>query len=251
MPWQLFRFRSVNEYLWQELEFSEFYCCSPFKLNDPFDCRIDWRRAIERTLLLPQLPAHQRATLRAIHQGFENREPSDNSGICCFSVNMENHLMWSHYADAWRGVCLYYEIPQDYFWDRYPAPTNADLNATTFFVGGTPVRYQEDAFAGWLAVGDFSEPLPDAPVSNAAAKILSSKAPAWAHEKEFRIVTNREGALKFEPEFLKQVTFGLGASARHREMITRMARRNNSQVAITEVVRSASSDFGLEFPDVT
>jgi hypothetical protein len=48
--WQIFRYRPINDFLWQELELAQFYCCSPLALNDPFDCRIDWGASLERAL---------------------------------------------------------------------------------------------------------------------------------------------------------------------------------------------------------
>ena len=30
--------------------------------------------------------------------------------VCCFSKNMDNILMWSHYADSHRGVCLEWTV---------------------------------------------------------------------------------------------------------------------------------------------
>jgi hypothetical protein len=50
-PWQIFRYRSVNDFLWQELKLAQFYYCSPLALNDPFDCRIDWSALLERVVI--------------------------------------------------------------------------------------------------------------------------------------------------------------------------------------------------------
>jgi hypothetical protein len=62
-PWQIFRYRPVNDFLWQELELAQFYCCSPLALNDPFDCRIDWRASLERALASPRVTYDRRRQL--------------------------------------------------------------------------------------------------------------------------------------------------------------------------------------------
>lgn len=33
--------------------------------------------------------------------------------VCCFSKNMNNILMWSHYADSHRGVCLEWRVDDE------------------------------------------------------------------------------------------------------------------------------------------
>lgn len=33
--------------------------------------------------------------------------------VCCFSKNMDEILMWSHYADSHKGVCLEWEVDED------------------------------------------------------------------------------------------------------------------------------------------
>ena len=56
--------------------------------------------------------------LLAVHQGREGcrkqfaqlaRKVHDEEGVICFSKSWRNPLMWSHYADRHRGVCLAFE----------------------------------------------------------------------------------------------------------------------------------------------
>lgn len=34
----------------------------------------------------------------------------ESTGICCFSETPTNELMWAHYADEFRGICLAYDF---------------------------------------------------------------------------------------------------------------------------------------------
>ena len=97
--WRLFRYRPISQYLWQELELSELYCAPPQQLNDPFDCRVDWKSALERALKA-QLSDHRRERLLHMQSAFTRVSPYLEGGICCFSIKVDDHLMWSHYADS-------------------------------------------------------------------------------------------------------------------------------------------------------
>lgn len=245
-PWQIFRYRPINDFLWQELELAEFYCCSPLALNDPFDCRIDWAACLERAFASPRMTSNRRQQLSTIRGRFLGAAPPPEAGVCCFTCKANDHLMWSHYADSHRGVCLLYEIPNDYFMSRYSPEADRDF----FFVGGAPVLYQSNAFSDWLVAGDLNCPHPGSIAENAMTVLFTAKAPEWKHEEEYRIITRRPGRLPFDPGFLKQVIFGLGTPQQHRRLVTRAAKRANKNIVISEVQRSRDSDFGMEFPDI-
>lgn len=245
--WTLFRFRPIDDWFWRGFERSEFYCNAPQNLNDPFDCRVEWKPALQRSLALASLTPGRRRILEAMLKAFDERDPRLNAGVCCFSATLDNALMWSHYSGSHKGVCLMYRIPSTYFNNKYP-PTSDGKGF--FFVGGSQVFYGDSVFSDWLAAGDLFKPLPDAPIENAVSRIFTSKAKAWEHEEEWRMVTSEPGPLHFEPEFLAQVCFGLGTSAADRACITSIAKRHNPEVVLTEAVRSAKADFVIEYRDV-
>jgi hypothetical protein len=153
--------------------------------------------------------------------------------------------MWSHYADAHRGVCLLYVIPQDYFMSRYTPEADKDF----FFVGGAPVDY-EGTFYDWLTIGDLDSPHAGSIAENALTVLFTVKAPQWKYEEEYRIITRRPGKMTFEPGFLKQVVFGLGTPEQHRRLVTQVAKRANKDIVLSEVRRSRDSDFGMTFPEI-
>jgi hypothetical protein len=170
--------------------------------------------------------------------------------VCCFSLDLDNTLMWSHYADAHRGVCLLYDLPNTYFRELYPPPTTAsEPSKEFFFVGQQKVGYGDNVFSDWLTTGDLRE-LPVSPIENAVARLLTAKSAAWGYELESRLVFSHPGFVKLEPRFLTQVTFGLRTPDHHRRSIARVAKRANPEVAFSEVVKSVNSDLALEFREV-
>lgn len=243
--WRLFRYRSINDFLWQELELAQFYCCSPFELNDPFDCQIDWRSSLKRALASTKITDDRRNRLATLREKFLGADAPSGAGVCCFTCKANDPLMWSHYANSHRGVCLLYEIPHNYFMKRYSPEANKDF----FFVGGAPVNYK-NTFYDWLTTGDLDSPHPGCVDENALTELFTVKAREWGHEEEYRIITRRPGKMAFEPRFLKQVAFGLATPASHRELLTRVARRANKDIVLSEARRSTDSDFGIVLADV-
>ncbi len=156
---------------------------------------------------------------------------------------MDNALMWSHYADAHRGVCLMYDIPADYFRNKYEHPDSDGF----FFVGGSRIHYGDDAYCDWLKTGNLNKPLKGFPVENAVSRIFCSKAKAWKYEEEWRLVTSKPGVLQFEPTHLTQVGFGLLTPDAERKRLGEVAKRNNPNVLFSQAVKSRSSVFKIEY----
>ena len=159
--------------------------------------------------------------------------------------------MWSHYCEAHTGVCMYYEIPANYFWDRYPERSESSGKLDGFhFVGGCEVFYGNDSFTKWLTTGDLNYPIPDCHITSAATRIFSSKSKDWAYEEEWRIVTSRPGSLRFDPLFLKGVTFGINTIDENKTRISQIAKRHNPNVWFQQAGRANTTDFGLEIIEI-
>lgn len=245
-PWRLFRFRSLNSRFWQGFENSQFYCNLIQNLNDPFDCKVSWKDSLLRALSSSSVPPERRELLKMVLAAFMEQGPLLEAGICCFSSTMDNTLMWSHYADAHRGACLMYDIPAGYFSNKYEHPDSDGF----FFVGGSRVYYSDNAFSDWLKTGNLNKPMMGFPVENTVSRIFCSKAKAWKHEQEWRLVTSTPGVLQFEPTHLTQVGFGLLTSDADRKRLAEVAKRNNPSVVLTQAVKSKSDDFKIEYVDV-
>ena len=122
-------------------------------LNDPFELlAISTGEKMSRILL-----KFMKKTLTKKH------------GLLCFSSTWQEPLMWAHYGDKHKGVCLGFEIA-----DHLPQE-----------VRYVPNRLQQ-SFSG--------ESIPFSPE---AAKLVSeslfTKHNGWAYEKEWRVFTDLEG----------------------------------------------------------
>jgi hypothetical protein len=127
-----------NEHTLSILQKGELYFSTPKEFNDPFDClfpilpyEITEKQVSDSINSKAPESREKRKQLKAfIKKSYDgnikkyvdyfntlikedprflyelNRDQSDKFEICCFSKNYKNILMWSHYADSHKGICI-------------------------------------------------------------------------------------------------------------------------------------------------
>ena len=110
-------------------------------------------------------------------------------GVCCFSTTYANPLLWSHYGDQHRGLCIGYGL------DRMPEP---ELHRVVY--GGK--RSVKTSVLTRALVHE--EPQARSELDR---DVLLRKARGWGYEKEWRLV-GVQGS-QDSPLLLQEVTFGL------------------------------------------
>lgn len=176
------------------LESNQIYCPSPSTFNDPWDCKphfnteilqdptercrhSDWavdlcnRRTnmsaaeLERMRqALQQEPARAAGMLNQISSELAP-EINRRYRVYCMGPDVDNLLMWAHYSDSHRGICLEFDLQNDVlcaalkceYSDRFPL-----------------TKLRDDSEAALLGV-------------------LLAKSSAWAYEHEFRLVAQERG----------------------------------------------------------
>ena len=197
-----FKYRNINKRLLDSLVKSQLYFSLRTQLNDPFDCNVDISRALDQLLLMKEKDKYDRLkTLREdglLLQKFETK--ISPLGICSFSYIDDETLMWSHYANDHKGVCLRYEFPK-YF-----------LNRTSEFLGISPVSYEPNSVSDWIYNNiDIYESDHAYFSTELLKKAITSKAPAWQYEKEVRIIRDVNGLYEIPRNSLTQIVFGFTA----------------------------------------
>ena len=182
----LFKFRSINKYLIDTLVKGTVYCARPIRLNDPFDCQVDIKKAAENAISRLSGKKKQNFVKLSKAKGIFNKIQKDikSVGICSFSLVLEEPLLWSHYANEHKGLCLTYEIPGQFFFD----PSNN-------IIGVSPVDYNVNPLTEWFIknapekagtdLNEFAIEL--------LKKVLAIKGEGWGYEKEVRIIRDKEG----------------------------------------------------------
>lgn len=112
-----------------------------------------------------------------------------NRGVCCFSSTYDNPLLWSHYGDEHKGICIGYGV------NRNPKPKLHKV----IYGGNRTVKTSLIADA-IIKENPNSQELLD-------CNVLLRKAAPWRYEREWRLFNSR-GARESELR-LKDITFGL------------------------------------------
>lgn len=230
-----YKYHAINRWLIDLLVHNSWYFAKPEQLNDPFDCRIDLRMAITRavrTASSESKKAYQRILDQDENRFLTNWEQKVSTvGICAFSRAKCQELLWAHYADNHRGVCLKYEFDNDII-----------LAKENTFIGGGPITYENDALTRWLI---------DAPVGHRdeflfglIKRYLTIKAKAWRYEQEARFIRFDPGPFALPPSTLTQVVFGIRTPNSDVVLIKKLAKDYSNCESFYRVDQS-NSDFGL------
>ena len=111
-----FKFREVNDNLIDSLQRNYIYFATPQQLNDPFDCRVDIATALDQAI--SKSDGEQQNLIRQIRNAkplFEQIQMDvQKFGVFSIASKLYHPVMWSHYADEHRGVCLTYSFPEDF-----------------------------------------------------------------------------------------------------------------------------------------
>lgn len=136
-------------------------------------------------------------------------------GICCFSEEHDNPLLWSHYGDQHRGICIGYSIDRIPIPDLKPVNYNGDRKISTSLIDAAIIQKHGVATA------------------TLDAKVLLQKAPEWSYEKEWRLISNV--GLQDSPLRLTEVTFGLRCPDAVRHTLVQALNRRSVQVEFYEM----------------
>jgi hypothetical protein len=133
----------------------------------------------------------------------------DGIGIFCLSEKNDNSLMWAHYANGHKGICLEFDA--------------ADPNA---FGAALPVKYLPMRLgfrpnaSGWQRIAD----------------LALTKHADWKYEAEWRLLDphNDPGEHRFPPELLTGVIFGCRISEDDKKRLCRWISQGPCHPALYE-----------------
>lgn len=136
-------------------------------------------------------------------------------GVCCFSKMYANPLLWSHYGDQHRGLCIGYGL------DRKPKPHLHPVN----YGGSRLVR--TSALTRALVHEDLKAK------EELDRDVLLRKARGWGYEKEWRLIGTQGD--QESPLLLKEVTFGLRCPESVRHAVTQALAGRNTPLRYYEM----------------
>lgn len=211
---------------------SELYYASPLKFNDPFDFRITPRTNCTddewRTWLTERVGAQEADNLvrQRNHQSpdFHRKIRDDmvrrqgDSGVLCLSRKRDDILMWSHYADSHKGVCLEFQ------WDVISEPIEE-------------VNYSQEMPIIRVCDPDYSDRVKE---------FIITKSVQWIYEEEVRVIKpNQIGLHRFPPRWLSGVIMGCCMPDPERLLLQRLRASMAPHVQLWEA-QMKENEFALD-----
>jgi hypothetical protein len=245
IPTYLYKYRSLKTkndklHTGRILTHNEIYFAKYTEFNDPFDCRLHVSakvpfevhkkkfRELNPDLSESKVDAQTRADLHP--DSITKREKkiradlhriNKKAGIFSMSAIRDNLLMWSHYADSHRGICLEFEV------------TNGKL----FGCDLSEVIYQE-TYPKLTVCDEINFEF--------VKTYMTTKSFDWSHEKEWRIIIDKKtGCQVFPSDELSGVILGARISKSKKNQIEEWISKRNSKVQLYQA-RECTDRFGLD-----
>lgn len=244
---RLIKFTS-GEYLLENIEKGQLFFNNIFNMNDPFEGIFRYKLSSDKAKFA-EFYLKYFSEPEKLDYYFENKNELSilinrtfewrfkNNSICCFSdvECLTDILMWAHYSDKHKGVCLVFDEPLTFV-------TPPELNTIDKIVfhptGPHKISYVEN----YLDEDPFEKKLTQ-------RNFLTTKFKTWDYEKEYRFISPVSGAFRFDKNSLKEIVLGLNCDVATMEALTSILKARYSSVLLKKVSR-IDSDFKLTIDDV-
>jgi hypothetical protein len=163
-PRRLYRYRSLDKLKreMKAIQESYVYCAAYEDLNDPMEGLFTSSRLFRKS-------DDDQAVRDAI------RKNKANTGICSFSETHDHELMWAHYANQFRGICISYNFSR-----LLKALPNSTKFVRMYYNESVPTLHPSSRNSQQLA-----------------RMVLSYKNYRWLYEREWRMFAD-QGAIHYE-----------------------------------------------------
>lgn len=237
------------------IETSKLYHPSPTKFNDPFDCKVGalgsvqpsfvryliaarratpathydiWAKFCAPRIRLPEelqrvnAPLNEEEMSEIIRVLKSIQENVNASTVLCLCAVCNNILMWSHYADSHRGVCLKFSLTN---WPEMRS-------------GLLPVVYSTRQIPINLTKSDFDN-------AGLVRAVNLSKHRGWSYEKEWRALGMKSGEYDFPSAALVGIIFGCRTSSSDKLRVKNAIVENGRHIKFYEA-RERKGEFALD-----
>ena len=131
---------------------------------------------------------------------------NNNFGISCGSTNPQCPLMWAHYANNHKGICIKYDFELE---------------------GEQNICFDKDETLDILKVNYSDNPIDIFSYSidkleNLKYEILTNKYSKWQYENEVRLIRQGQGLLKIKRICIKEIIFGCKSTPKDRYSVIKL-----------------------------
>ena len=244
IPSHFYKYRSLRtkadkEHTLRIITHNEIYFANRKEFNDPFDfnfhisCDIDFNTYKARLKQLkPNMQEEEidKQTRKALlpenvikHERKVNNDISritENVGIFSMSAKRDDLLMWSHYADHHKGICIEFKTTRGKLFGCDILNVEYDVKYPIFTV-----------------CDDMN--------LERVKKFVRTKFSDWAYEEEWRIIYKKTGCQFFPPEEISGVILGSRISKKNKELVLKCLSLNNCKAKLYEA-HECKDRFGLD-----
>ena len=251
-PRTIFKYQPLSIQTLINLQSQVIYFCSPSQLNDPYDCTISTRvkklshseinsvrehyindldrddPAAQELLSMGRLKLREmlQASLTQIAEQARLKFFKE-SGVACFTESNNNMLMWAHYADNGRGICLEFDTEFEPF----------TLMRKVKYVDSIPEINSLSA----LIKDDFDQFI----------DLYCTKSDHWKYEKEWRSLHDSAGTrFTYESNALKAVYFGPEVDKSVLNIVCLILHGQNPDVKL-HTSKTRDDKFSIEFSNTS
>ena len=197
----LFKFMPLNLFSLQTIVNNTLYFNSPNLLNDPLDCQFEMQIAnleffskktvdfikskrplwnqklnyLSKNLMLSRNQELQKEFLKE----FFKFDFNENHGICSFSQTVDDNLLWSHYGDKAKGICIVFKK------EELIKSIDESLKDSYYTFHHDFVRYKGVKKLTFKLIKNNNG-------FSYTNKHFYSKTKHWSYEKEYRIVLKKK-----------------------------------------------------------
>jgi hypothetical protein len=240
--YRFYKYSKINNHFLKALEEGTIYFSRQKDLNDPFDCELDIEKAIKNAATaISDGKAKKLRDLLKTSGEFERFQANvDKLGIFSSSGAMDEFqtLLWAHYADNHKGVCVLYEMPMEF------------LDDEDNILAVSKVAYGQDTLTEWFKA--LAKKLPVSHkylITELLKVVLTAKSPPWQYEGEVRIIRPSSGSFEIDKSFLKQICFGLQSSDKEIEKVKSAIKGYKTKIDLYRAIRGGT-DFGIEYTEI-
>lgn len=208
---RVYRYFRKIEYAIEAIVNATIYLSSFDEFNDPYETVICFDKQRDSDGIPYQLPE-----IRYSNEG------KAGVGVCCFSKRYDSMLMWGHYANGHRGVCIGYDLSLIPYSDGYSI-----LDNNTYDVFAKDVKYGQK-----LNILDYDGGYTFGGVE--ACEMLSCKPKEWEYEEEVRLFEfgAAQKKLSIHPSQVCEVILGLRTSPAHISMLECATQKNECKFGL-------------------
>lgn len=242
LPKSLYKYQSISKQSLENLKNAQIYFNAPKKFNDPYDCSLILKSLDLSEDNLNEIRIH-------INKNFEiknlteninkisdviqceilkyQEEILNNRGCSCFSEVNNSILMWSHYSDNHKGMCLEFDTSYELFSKAMKVEYGKEfpsVNPLIYFKNDNIDKFK------------FFKP-------------ILSKYKDWSYEKEWRIFHKESNKLfGYELDSLKAVYFGCNVQFVDIELVSLILQSQNQNVKFYKAKKS-EENYTLNFEE--